>query len=290
MAHGHKELFSDGDLSTFLNERKLELKSVIESLPEAEFLAKDEDGWSIELRELYALELPRLNRDDEYLLDSEEAKIDVSGDRNRMILDRDKPFLVPGRSVLYRMPFDGSQVLMRTTASTFSMNPPRANLVGNELSVKFEFPSGQEPDLRGEIDQFLQSVESHLEWQSTQVSEYNDSLVPFAKSVIESRRSRILSDRKFLGGIGIPIRARNDAPSTYSAPGVTPKASPSSEGSSKGAKPLEPILVNDFFEHICEVVRAGGRAMERTPAAYRGRDEETLRDFLLTMLNTHYEG
>lgn len=48
--------------------------------------------------------------------------------------------------------------------------------------------------------------------------------------------------------------------------------------------------MSDFYEHICHVTRSMGHSMERTPEGYAGWDEERLRDALLVMLNSHYEG
>ena len=49
-------------------------------------------------------------------------------------------------------------------------------------------------------------------------------------------------------------------------------------------------MLDDFYDHVLRVTRSLGRAVERTPAPYESADEETLRDALLPMLNSHYEG
>lgn len=54
--------------------------------------------------------------------------------------------------------------------------------------------------------------------------------------------------------------------------------------------PLEPVLADKVFEHILSVIRSAGQDMERSPATYRGRGEEDLRQNLLLALNTHYRG
>jgi hypothetical protein len=53
---------------------------------------------------------------------------------------------------------------------------------------------------------------------------------------------------------------------------------------------LHPTLVGDFYDHIRRVVGAMARGMERTPGNYASWSEEQLRDALLVLLNTHYEG
>lgn len=53
---------------------------------------------------------------------------------------------------------------------------------------------------------------------------------------------------------------------------------------------MHPTLVGDFYAHILRVVGAMARGMERTPGDYASWSEEQLRDALLVLLNTHYEG
>jgi hypothetical protein len=52
----------------------------------------------------------------------------------------------------------------------------------------------------------------------------------------------------------------------------------------------EPALSDASYEHAVVVIRRWGNAVERTPDPYRDASEETLRDALLPMLNSHFVG
>jgi hypothetical protein len=105
------------------------------------------------------------------------------------------------------------------------------------------------------------------------------------------RRERILADREHLGGLGIPVRKRGDAPTTFAAPGVQRRASPAPTASRVTPQPpLEPTLVDDLYLHIISLVSSMAGGMERAPGDYATWGEEQLRDALLVLLNTHYEG
>lgn len=291
MSYGSNNyLFRDGDLREFLRQRKIDMKTEIDGISESDLLALEEGSWSTKLAEKYALELPTLLRDDEYIGESKEIQVDVSADPERSFIDRLEPYYVPGRSVTYHLPYSGDQVLLRLGASTYTFNPPRADLVGNEIRLDFTYPSGKKPNIKSEIEDVVGSIAQHLGWQQADVKEFNDALLGEALALIRARKNRVLEDREFLGDLGIPVKAREDAPTTYSAPGIARKATPASKTATKASVRVEPTLIDDLYEHICDVVRSAGRAMERTPGAYADRDEETLRDFILTMLNTHYEG
>lgn len=284
-----KHLFNEGQLSEYLRSRKLDLKAEIDGVPEAELLGLQSEAWADELATKYSHSVPRLDREQEYLDEPEETKVDVSSDFNRASFS-DGPFMVPGRIVTYHLPFDGDQVLLRLRGSSYSLNPPRALLVGNEIRLTFTFPSDKRPDIRSEIDREIANITQNLGGQRAEVLEYNEQLRGDALQMIQARKNRALEDREFIGDLGIPIRTREDAPSTYSAPGVERRPVVPPKNHLKPRVEMEPVLVDSLYEHICEVVRAGGRAMERAPGSYADRDEETLRDYILMTLNTHYKG
>lgn len=52
----------------------------------------------------------------------------------------------------------------------------------------------------------------------------------------------------------------------------------------------EPALPDGYYDHILFVIRAAGKAMERSPGTYEGWDEPDRRQVLVLMLNTHYAG
>lgn len=53
---------------------------------------------------------------------------------------------------------------------------------------------------------------------------------------------------------------------------------------------LEPVLLDEQYEHILAVIRQHSRSMQRNPQAYAGMGEEDRRRMIVDALNTHYEG
>ena len=62
---------------------------------------------------------------------------------------------------------------------------------------------------------------------------------------------------------------------------TTPAAEPSR---------VEPVLADEVFEHILEVIRLQAVGIERSPQTCAGMGEEALRTVVLDALNTHYRG
>ena len=52
----------------------------------------------------------------------------------------------------------------------------------------------------------------------------------------------------------------------------------------------EPTLIMEEYEHILSIIKMTARMLERSPQAFKGMEEEHLRDQFLVPLNSHYEG
>lgn len=285
-------LFSSEELDANLAGRLEEMEERIRSIDEQTILDSVPDELGSQVAESFVVNAIELNRDDWNAEDLGEARVDVSHEWDRVHPIDGRRTMVDGRSLVVRVPFTGEPDLFFMQASTFTMSPPAAQVSGSSLVFRFDFPSDRPPNIRDSVSQTLDSIEQHLGWQRQQINAHNTKLVGIAKASIERRKERILSDRSHLDSLGIPVRARSDAPKTYASSVIERKPNPrarSVTGSGSSALPT-PVLAADFFEHICEITRSWGASIERSPNIYASHDEESLRDQLLAMLNSHYSG
>lgn len=296
-------LFSGGELRLHLADLRKRLVAEVQAADEDYLLNADKEQWAAYLAKKYSVDVPELRPVEKWAEDHGEQPVDVSHEHfQRAILDPSQPTYVPGRAVTVHIPFLGNAQLFQMRASTFSMNPPRATVRGGnsgELALRFEFPHDRRPAIEAAVRQPISHVEQHLTWQRGDVAPHNAGLLGDARQAITNRRQRVLRDHEYLDGLGIPVKKRADAPTTYAATGITRRPAPHAplRGRSGGAsqeasvpRALEPTLVGEFYEHICRVIRAMGHSMERAPETYGSWEEERLRDNLVVMLNSHYEG
>lgn len=283
-------LFCDGELDASLAQIRQDMLAAIAKESEEYLLNADEDQWADHLADEYAVACPDLHADAMEIEDLGEAQIDVSHHHDRAIFDRSTPTYVPGRKLLLHIPFSGDGNVFKLIARTRSYSPPHASVARDEIRVTYGFPHPNKPDIKGEAQQLVSKLQQHLGWSRADIEQHNAALRQQALAAIRARKQRILSDHGFLDDLGIPVRRRDDAPKTYAAPGIERR--PASKPKAKAAKPqpLEPVMVGDLYDHSIRVIRAMGRAMERTPGIYAAHEEEQLRDQLLAMLNSHYEG
>lgn len=285
-------LFAQADLGDWLSKRCQDCKDEVLATSEQTLLQADADDWAARLAQEFSVESVVVHADRVEADDLGEIQVDVSHERSRAISDPSRPFFVTGRKVVAHIPFSGDETLLRLRASRFSMSPPRAAIGQSEVLATFEYPADRRPDITAATTKLIAEIEKHLGWQQADIERHNHELAPFARQVIEHRRQRVLADLEHLDGLGIPIRRATDAPSTYAAPGIAQRPAPKTElaKSSRATVPMHPTLVGEFYAHILSAIGAMARGMERTPGDYANWTEEQLRDALLVLLNTHYEG
>jgi len=105
-----------------------------------------------------------------------------------------------------------------------------------------------------------------------------------------ARRKRLLDQRGMMERLGIPIRRREDAPTTYAVPVRRKRAL--IEQLPKPSRPFqpEPALLEDEYQHILHVIECMAHVMERSPTAFRTMSESDLRMHFPVQLNAQYEG
>lgn len=140
------------------------------------------------------------------------------------------------------------------------------------------------------IELRLAPIREHVGQQRLLLVRFREQLAEAAKTGLTERRRRAEAHRSFLTSSSVPVRRREDAPRSFPAPLVRRPRPELPPLAAAPASPIEPKLVDEFFEHILSVIRAAGRAMTRAPKTYAAWGEEDRRQVLLLMLNTHYVG
>lgn len=282
-------LFATYDLEQSLRSTIETMRNEVKNLNENRFLNTAPDDLKRYLVEQYSVTPIVLIRDQWYA-DHQEVQVDVRHDRMRWIEDTSRPVLVPGECVVVRVPFHGEADLFYSRASTFNLNPPRGMIEKNELVLRYESPSDQPRDIRPEIDRTLAEIEQHLVWQSETIAAHNANLLRRAEEAITQRRERLLTQSHRAASLGIPIRRREDAPSTYSIPTVRKQAAPSLPPASTSNFEPEPVWAMEQYEQALKIVQDMALVMERSPDAFKTMKEEALRQHFLVQLNGQFEG
>lgn len=282
-------LFSTYDLSQTLTNTQRSMREEIERLDANRLLNTAPADLAAYFVEKFKIEPIRLLRDQWYA-DHKEIQVDVRHDPMRWIQDTSRPVMIPGERTEVRVPFEGESELFYSQSNMMTSSPPRAEIAGNELVLRYESPSDAPRDVRPLIDRALAEIEQYIGWQRPMIDDHNAGLATLAAQAIANRRARLLAQSKRVEALGIPIKRREDAPKTYAIPSVRRKAAPTLPPVTSAQFEPEPAWAIEHYEHALKIVQDMALVMERSPDAFKSMDEEALRQSFLMQLNGQFEG
>jgi len=223
-------------------------------------------------------------------VDQKETKIDATLHPESFFFHDDGPHFVTGTAVILEIPFTGDAELFKCRPSTFNFNPPVADIRGNSLIITISTFKHEPEIIRNELKRQINSINEYVEWINRDLAPWNFALPSKAKARIENRKAKLLKDQGLVSALGFPIKRRNDAIVTYAVPQVRRKIEPKMPNAGTTPYIPEPILVMEEYEYILSIIKMTARMLERSPHAFKGMNEEHLRDQFLVPLNSHYEG
>ena len=262
---------------------------------EDELLSADAEAWARGLAEEHAVEPPYVEVEKAELIEHGPVKVNCTG----------VPGISYGTSEMGHVMRDGVRFQLNIAGGgeldlLQSQLPAGGPALLAEVEPSRVVRTWDWPEVKGaaafeqEVERFTHTLRTGTEAIATEVARRNEELVAFARGEIETRRADVLKRRDFLGQIKMPVKRTVDPPRDFGPPPIrrrraptrTGKQSQSSDAASRGAQPR----LDEFYDHILQVLRAEARGLERSPGSFAGADEETLRDHMVVTLNTHYVG
>jgi hypothetical protein len=283
-------LFRDGKLRQVIEKQDERLKTEIEGFDKDYLLNTPINELVDYLVENYRLDAPEIDRDNAYVAHHGETDIDVSQDRLRYIRDRSKPFYIKGGFVEIAVPFEGDPDLFLYRASTHSLSPPVARIVGGEVRLRYEAVDQKQGDVESKLQKDLDNIAKHLSWVRGDVTAFNGSLENKARNAVKHRKERVLKHEGMVASLDLPIKRRNDNSDTYAAPVSRKKTRVHKPPNTNEPFEPEPTLASHVYEDILDVIRSMVDVMERSPHAFVDMDEEDMRTQILVQLNNQFEG
>lgn len=281
--------FSTHELRQYLALKAQNMKGAIESYHPNKLLNTDVDALVQYFVALGKVE-PLAIREDGITVDQSEANVDVSRHPRYMGWGRDGQVIVPGIQLRMHLPFSGDPELLKFQASTHSFNPPRGDVFNQEIILSLTMPHADTGSAKTEFVSELGRLRQAIQWSSADVSGFNSSLESLARTEIEARRKRLLSNQNLVGSLGYPLRQRPDATTTYTSPEFRRKLAPEPPPSSTAPFVPEPVLSDANYEQILTTINNMVQVMERSPSTFASSGEEDIRNHILVQLNGQFDG
>lgn len=287
----NQRLFSNGEIYNVLEHQKAEVKKEVYALESNYLLNASETDLIQWLVDKLRLDVPEIQDSGIHVANYEETKVDVSRDPMRGIYDRSQPFYIPGTKTVIAIPFTGDAGFFDISPSTYSSGGrPGADIVGNELHLTYEQAEANGEAIKAQYTRTVSEIKQNLGWLSENVKQFNNELERLIQTHVNQRKSQLLAGAGMLESLGLPIKRRGDAPTTYAVPVTRRKANiEKPQATSDPFKP-EPTLAAEEYEKILSIINHMVLVMEKSPHAFEDMDEEALRTHFLVQLNAQYEG
>ena len=198
-------LFNRANIHDVLLNQQEHLRAEVRGLTAAAVRQVSEQELVTSLASKFKLELPVLEYD---LATSshEEVQVDVSHDPTRRIFDRGRPFHVAATEIVVAIPFRGDGGLFDVRPGTFTTNPPRGEVNGNELVLKFTQIQNDAAALKRDYDQAINAIKQYLAWLEIDVMRFNSQIGTQTASLVAERCAQVRASEELAGSLGLPAR------------------------------------------------------------------------------------
>ena len=285
----HKKLFNEYDLALLLKNNLNSIKSQVESINAKDFLntpARKTVARLVEENSINELKLYghfiKVHRPIKYRIGTSTSTPQASeGKINQSFIDIN--------NIRIEIPFSGDDRLWQLRPSTFDEEGgPVFGIADRKLIKDYSQPQNSEQDIiKNEFMADLRDIKKNLHWQNLDIQQYEQNLQETVEEAVAERIAKlhqleILSKRQI---INMKSRERAADFSPINARQLLGTHPPSSSTASS-----DPTISNDNFIKIIRVIRHTGSSCERTPNVFKVHNDNEFRDFIISTLNTQFEG
>jgi hypothetical protein len=287
MSQGY--LFAKGDIYSIVQKQTDALKEAVQKIPSPTLLGASEQDLILSLVEEYRLNVPVLQEEDIHIADSGETKVDVSRDPMRMIMDRSRPFHVPGTRIVIAVPFTGDANFFYVRPQIYTLNPPQGEITKGEILLTYLQTQQDAAAIKREYQAAVASIGNYLKSLGESASQFNNQLEGLVTQQVSARKVRLLKDAGMVSALGLPMKKREGVTATYAVP-VKRKVPRIEQLQVSEAFTPEPALNMQDYEEILGIMKQMVQVMELSPREFHSIGEEALRSHFLVQLNGAYAG
>lgn len=269
-------MFSAGDLRIWLQERLAAAIAAVGEVDSARLLFSPEEVVD-SLVEGFSVEPLRVDWDNLTRGDVHETAIGAN----------------PAQAVTLSVPVVGAVRLLQLRASQFTMSTPSAKYLDGAITFTVTGAELSPESIATRIDAMYEDLEKHVTWANTDVEEWSPHLRAEVARTVSERRARVQQIAETNAALNIPLKA-SAAEQQVQVPVRRKSVKIVKEFGSETARrqphDSEPQISRDVYEEVLRTIRAMGNSFERLPKTARRFNEEEVRDLILFVLNSNFEG
>lgn len=197
------------------------------------------------------------------------------------------------RTVLrYYIPVEGNLSLLYQRPTSYLMWTIEISIIDSCITFEIVDFFNNPEEIKKSADSVVENIRKQLTNVNNEVTKYNSVIRSMIEEHFRSRKKQLLKKRDIVSQLGVPIRKRESTPKTFSVP--LPKVKKPIKISrpqiQRGNFQPDPTLDETNYNSILTIINDVGKAFERMPSTYTDKDEESLRDHILLILEPNFEG
>lgn len=281
-------LFNEGELSDLLFAYERRLPEEIRDLDSQTLLRSSFSDFKTYFEDRYHLNVPTLRRDQAQTLAPQDTKVAVSPHESSFYYGSSALVHVAATTFIISLPFEGDPDLFKYLPNSRYMTHIEGSVTAQQsIVLKHTVREHDSSSIKAEFDRRVGMIEEYLQTQRLQVADWNARLPERIRTLLEKRKERALTAQNVAESLGFPLARRTGT--TYDLPVARRRLTHMPTPGQAPFKP-EPALALRQYDEILSVISSLAIAMERSPSAFASLREEYLRDHLLAILNTQFEG
>jgi len=191
------------------------------------------------------------------------------------------------------LPYTGTTYLLYLRPSSFTLNSCTAEINSEDgrgtITYAIEITNQNEQEFNSAKQRFIEYVTSNIPGVNKEAEAFNRRIEYEFNLAYEARKQKALSENSFFEKLNIVVNPGTSE--VYKVPVLTKKRTPEPKLDEKSSRKYTqmPELDNVTYNDIIGYVNKALKSVEKKPSIYKVKDEEELRDYLLPILENHYE-
>jgi hypothetical protein len=186
--------------------------------------------------------------------------------------------------------FTGSIELFSIKPNPFTMRSYQVYVNKDSNKVSFELIMNDQNAEKFKLlkNKLFQSAFSNIDHVNENIKELNSKIPDYVTTTFNKRKNHFLKENEFFSEID--IRINSDTKNVFEIPTITKIIIPQEPSPKLKKYSSEPTMNLEIYHDLIKVIYTAGKSIEKKPSMYKGKDEESLRELFLFLLETRYEG
>lgn len=193
-----------------------------------------------------------------------------------------------------KIPYNGSNIVLRLQPSqraviSYPIYIDHDREFSNKIIyIHLRILGKNKSEFDQELSNAVNAINANLDNINNEVESWNNNLKEYIKTHFYNIKKEYLSENEFFESLNIKVDDKSDV--LFNPEVIKKKVIELPRLGNKAKKfTTSPTLNEDVYKDIITNINSVGKSMERKPSIYQGKDEESLRDFILMFLENRYE-